>query len=408
MGRAKRGIAKGIMALAMTALFLSLAALGADKKTPKALDPVEMSKRAAASTVIIQCAPDPKAGAKTPAADKGGAADTSVAADKSGFLVSGSGQIVTSLRSILQCNQIAVKLSTGDVYDNVTVLDLDVRRDLVVLKIKAASLPALPLGDSAALQIGQTLHSPLFPSQKAPISGFRQMDGYKLVQISAAAAPGGAGGPVLDDQGAVAAIAVTGVAGAEGQSFALPVNYAKGYLDGNSETPFPTMVAVMKATAASLASNAKTQTTAPANPVTPRLIAPPVISGGVGSGGGIGNGSGCGVGGGGVGGGCAAANPPPAGAYRAGNGVTMPKVLQQVQPEYSEEARKAKWQGSVRVSLVVDEKGKATNVTVVTPLGLGLDEKAVEAVKKWVFAPGTKDGKPVPVMAQIEITFNLL
>src|SRR5580704_2386478 len=127
MRLAQRSIAKGIVASAMTALFLSLAALGADKKTPKALDPSEISKRAAASTVMIQCAPDPKAGATTPAADKSGAADTS------GFLVSGSGQIVTSLRSILQCNQIAVKLSTGDEYDNVTVLDLDVRRDLVVL-----------------------------------------------------------------------------------------------------------------------------------------------------------------------------------------------------------------------------------------------------------------------------------
>jgi TonB family protein len=387
----RRSIAKGILALAMTALLLSVAALGADKKTPKALDPAEISKRAAASTVVIQCAPDPKAATKTPAGDA------------TGFLVSESGQIVTSLRSILQCNQITVKLSSGDVYDNVSVLDLDVRRDLVVLKIKAASLAALPLGDSNALEIGQTLHSSLFPSQKAPISGFRQMDGYKLVQISAAAAfPGGAGGPVLDDQGAVAGIAVPGVAGAEGQSFALPVNYVKGYLDGKSEMPFPTLVAVVKATAASLASSAKTQPGAPATPVPPKLYTPPVIAGGVGSGGGIGNGSGC------VGAGCAATNPPAGGAYKPGNGVTEPKVLQRVEPAYSEEARKAKWQGTVIVSLVVDEKGKATNVTVVRPLGLGLDEKAIEAVKKWVFAPGTKDGKPVPVTAQIEITFNLL
>jgi TonB family protein len=384
MRREKRSIANGILALAVPALLLSVATLGADKKTPKALDPAEISKRAAASTVAIQCAPDPKAATKTPVADT------------RGFLVSESGQIVTSLRSILQCNQITVKLSSGDVYDNVSVLDVDVRRDLVVLKIKAALLTALPLGDSNALEIGQTLHSSIFPSQKAPITGFRQMDGYKLVQISAPAVPGGAGGPVLDDQGAVAGIAVTGVSGAEGQSFALPVNYVKGYLDGKSEMPFPTLVAVLKATASSLASSAKTQPGAPATPVPPKVFTPPVI------GGGIGNGSGC------VGAGCAAANPPAGGAYKPGNGVTEPKVLQRVEPAYSEEARKAKWQGTVIVSLVVDEKGNATNVTVVKPLGLGLDEKAIEALKKWVFAPGTKDGKPVPVMAQIEITFNLL
>jgi TonB family protein len=78
------------------------------------------------------------------------------------------------------------------------------------------------------------------------------------------------------------------------------------------------------------------------------------------------------------------------------------------EPEYSEEARKAKFQGSVIVALIVDEKGNPQSIRVIRPLGLGLDEKAIEAVQKWRFKPGLKDGRPVPVTAQIEVSFRLL
>jgi TonB family protein len=96
-----------------------------------------------------------------------------------------------------------------------------------------------------------------------------------------------------------------------------------------------------------------------------------------------------------------------AGAYRPGGGVTNPVALSKPEPEYSEEAQKAKWQGAVLLSLVVDATGKPTNIKVVRSLGLGLDEKAIEAVQQWQFRPGTKDGAPVPVQAQIEVTFRL-
>ncbi|HXK02835.1 MAG TPA: energy transducer TonB [Verrucomicrobiae bacterium] len=136
-------------------------------------------------------------------------------------------------------------------------------------------------------------------------------------------------------------------------------------------------------------------------------IGPP--SNGPGSGGGIGSGSGGGIGsgkgggfgpgeGGGVGG----------GVYRVGGGVTAPTLLSKVEPEYSEEARKAKYQGTVTLYIQVDPTGKAINMRVLHSLGLGLDEKAMEAVKKWRFRPGTKDGKPVTVEAQIEVNFRLL
>lgn len=127
------------------------------------------------------------------------------------------------------------------------------------------------------------------------------------------------------------------------------------------------------------------------------------FGGGIGSGngGGIGPGQGNGLGpgkGGGFGG----------GAYRIGGGVSAPTLLSKVEPEYSEEARKAKWQGIVVLSLVVDDQGRPQSLKVVRSLGLGLDQKAIEAVEKWRFKPGQKDGKAVPVYAVVEVNFRLL
>jgi TonB family protein len=126
-----------------------------------------------------------------------------------------------------------------------------------------------------------------------------------------------------------------------------------------------------------------------------------IPSAGNGIGTGIGSGRGPGVGpgsGGGFGG----------GAYKIGGGVSAPVPIFRPEPEYSEEARKAKWQGAVLIQLVVDENGNPQEIKVVRSLGLGLDQKAIEAVQKWKFKPGLKDGKPVPVSANIEVNFRLL
>jgi TonB family protein len=122
---------------------------------------------------------------------------------------------------------------------------------------------------------------------------------------------------------------------------------------------------------------------------------------GSGHGGGLGNGDGNGFGkgsGSGMGG----------GVYRIGGGVSAPALTLKVEPEYSEEARKAKFQGTVLLEIVVDEHGMPKNIRVTRPLGLGLDEKAIEAVQKWRFRPGMKDGKPVATQAQVEVNFRLL
>jgi TonB family protein len=136
-------------------------------------------------------------------------------------------------------------------------------------------------------------------------------------------------------------------------------------------------------------------------------IGPP--SNGTGSGGGIGSGKGGGVGSGnGVGFGPGSGAGTGGGVYRIGGGVSDPVPIFKPEPEYSEEARKAKFQGAVLLSIIIDANGHTRDVKVIRPLGLGLDEKAVEAVLKWRFKPSLKDGKPVAVSANVEVNFRLL
>jgi TonB family protein len=95
------------------------------------------------------------------------------------------------------------------------------------------------------------------------------------------------------------------------------------------------------------------------------------------------------------------------GVYRVGGGVSAPVLIHKTEPEYTEEARAAKYQGTVLLYVEVDPNGNATNIKVQRGLGLGLDEKAIEAVKKWKFKPGQKDGNPITVAATIELNFRL-
>jgi periplasmic protein TonB len=94
-------------------------------------------------------------------------------------------------------------------------------------------------------------------------------------------------------------------------------------------------------------------------------------------------------------------------SFRAGNGVSAPRATYDPDPEFSDEARKAKHQGIVVLSLVVDPAGRARNIRIVRALGMGLDEKAIEAVQKWQFAPGMKDGHAVAVQVNVEVNFRL-
>ncbi len=88
-------------------------------------------------------------------------------------------------------------------------------------------------------------------------------------------------------------------------------------------------------------------------------------------------------------------------------GVTAPKVVYAPNPDFSEQARQAKYQGTVMLSIVVDKTGQVRNIRVWQPLGLGLDRKAVEAVSKWQFKPAIKDGEPVDMELAVEVDFHL-
>jgi len=164
----------------------------------------------------------------------------------------------------------------------------------------------------------------------------------------------------------------------------------------------------------------------PKLPMEPTVVGPPEIklpqlaqtgelasilttpSNGTGSGGGIGSGNGGGVGsgngpgvgpghGGGIGG----------GAYQVGGGVSAPKMVYAPDPEFSDEARKAKYQGTVTLAVVIGPDGRVHGVEIRRSLGMGLDEKAIEAVKTWRFEPGKKDGQPVSVIVNVEVNFRL-
>jgi TonB family protein len=166
--------------------------------------------------------------------------------------------------------------------------------------------------------------------------------------------------------------------------------------------------------------------TMPELPMAPAILAPPdpnmpavdlahiglptgvsgVMSGGPGSGGlgstngpGAGNRGGSGLDGAGGDG----ITPLP-----HGRNVTRPQLISKKEPEYSDEARKAKIQGTVQLSVVVTASGQVGDIRVIRSLGLGLDERAMDAVRQWKFRAATVDGKPVSTRAVVEVTFRLL
>jgi len=131
------------------------------------------------------------------------------------------------------------------------------------------------------------------------------------------------------------------------------------------------------------------------------------LSSGPGSGGGIGGGSHGGVG----------DNDGPGFGDKDGGGmsaraatgsISAPELLYKTEPEFSEEARKAKYQGTVVLNIEVGEDGKPRRMRIVQGLGLGLDDKALEAVSRWLFRPAMRNGRPTTAPATIEVNFRLL
>jgi len=159
----------------------------------------------------------------------------------SGFIVRSNGTIVTAFHVIDGADRVAVKMQSGEIFDNVVLLAKDERRDIAIIKVPGFQLPAVDLGNSNELQPGQhiiVIGNPLGLEELRAtvtdgiISGIRDFgSGYRLIQITAAISPGNSGGPALNDQGEVIGIAVFKLVSGESLNFAVPINYVRGLLE---------------------------------------------------------------------------------------------------------------------------------------------------------------------------------
>lgn len=170
----------------------------------------------------------------------------------SGFLVDRSGRILTNHHVIRDARSARIRLASGDVYDQVTVLGADERRDIAVLQIAGFDLPALSLGNSDSVRVGAhvvVIGSPLGLENTVStgiVSGRRQeSEGYQLLQISAPTSTGSSGGPVISRDGDVIGIAVSQMRGGQNLNFAVPINYARGLLTHLDRQPVQQPVAVL-------------------------------------------------------------------------------------------------------------------------------------------------------------------
>lgn len=210
--------------------------------------------------------------------------------------------------------------------------------------------------------------------------------------------------------------AVTAGGGGGGGSHDI-VDPIKGKLPKIEKNPeVPPMVPVLEhpKLAVDSAINVQKEIKLPDNPLMPTIgvhssANVTLASNGQGSNGGMGTGSGGGLGSGsGNGYGPGSGGNAGGGVYRVGGGISAPIAINAPEAEFSDEARRAKYQGVCLVSLIVDAHGNPQNPRVVRPLGMGLDEKALEAVRQYKFKPAMKDGRtPVPVMITVEINFRL-
>src|ERR1035441_5224803 len=184
-----------------------------------ALTTAQIAKKVSPSVLVIQ--------GKTDSGDVLG----------SGFIVSKDGKIVTNLHVITDMKTASIHLANGKTFDSVSVLAIDERRDLAIVKIVGVDLPVLELGNSDALTIGEPLvilGSPrgLEGTVTAGIlSSVRNSgEGFKVLQTDAAVNPGNSGGPLLNNKGQAIGVVSFKMRSAEGLNFAIPINYVRGLL----------------------------------------------------------------------------------------------------------------------------------------------------------------------------------
>jgi S1-C subfamily serine protease len=155
----------------------------------------------------------------------------------SGFIVSKDGKIVTNLHVIRDMKTASVQLATGELFDSVSVLATDERKDLSILQIAGFDLPALEMGNSNTVSVGERvviIGSPrgLEGTVTAGIlSSVRDSgEGFKLLQTDASINPGNSGGPLVNSQGQALGVVAFKLRSSEGLNFAIPINYVRGLL----------------------------------------------------------------------------------------------------------------------------------------------------------------------------------
>ncbi len=224
MARSLRSIRGVMVGAALFVVPLSISAQ--ERAAPAAASLEELAERVTRAVVLI---------------DVRTASDTR---QGSGFLIDPSGIILTNYHVIRDARVARVKLASGDVYDQVSVLSQDERRDIAVIRIAGFEMPTLPLGNSDSVRIGTPVvmvGSPLGLDNTVStgiVSGRRQEPGgFQLLQITAPASPGSSGGAVLSADGEVIGIAASQLPSGQNLNFAVPINYARGMIQNLGDPP---------------------------------------------------------------------------------------------------------------------------------------------------------------------------
>lgn len=275
----------------------------------------------------------------------------------SGFLVSADGKIATNLHVVRQIKAGGVQLQSGEVYDAFSVLAFDARKDLVILQVAGFDLPAIELGNSNDVKVGESviaigsprgLQGTVTAGIVSSIRDAPDSAGYKVMQTDAAANPGNSGGPLVNSRGQVVGVVTSKLRASEGLNFAVPINYVRGLMTTVGK---PMTLDELRAVLNSSASAAPQRISVDGN-------------------------------------------------------VQEAKVSKRVSPPYPPLARSARISGVVRFNAIIGTDGRIKDLQLVTGHPL-LVPAAYASVSQWVYKPTLRDGELVEVMTQIEVNFIL-
>jgi S1-C subfamily serine protease len=187
------------------------------------LTTAQIAKRVAPSVVVIQ--------GKTNSGEVVG----------SGFIIARDGKVVTNLHVIRDLKTASAQLANGEIFDSISVLAIDERRDLAILQVAGVNLPALDLGNSDSLMVGEPVVAVGSPRglegtvTAGILSSVRKGDGFTLLQTDAAVNPGNSGGPLVNRKGQAIGVISFKLSSAEGLNFAIPISYVRGLLNNLHE-----------------------------------------------------------------------------------------------------------------------------------------------------------------------------